>query len=142
MGAGWGGALPSVQSPLHKFWQNGKKLHKNRYHSLFFSCLILLDLFNFCWILCPVLSEKNLRKIFMQELSFMCPWWNVYSVLIPRNLHCPEKFLVVPVLNYENVEKKNISLFILIGSCSVFPTAVNFSNTICLCKELLWVAAN
>ena len=57
-------------------------------------------------------------------------------VLIPRNLHCHEKFLVVLMLNYENGEKWNISLFLYIGSCREsireFQTAVNFSNTICL----------
>ena len=56
-------------------------------------------------------------------------------VLIPRNFHCLEKFLVVLVLNYENGEKWNKSLFVYIGSCREsireFQTAANFSNTIC-----------
>ena len=56
-------------------------------------------------------------------------------VLIPRNLHCLEKFLVVLMLNYENGEKWNISLFVYIGSCREsireFQIADNFSNTIC-----------
>ena len=61
-------------------------------------------------------------------------------VLIPRNVHCLEKFLVVLVLNYENGEKWN-SVFVYIGSCREsireFQTAFNFSSTSCLC-----VAAN
>ena len=55
-------------------------------------------------------------------------------VLIPRNLHCLEKFLVVLVLNYENGEKWN-SVFVYIGSCREsireFQTAFNFSSTSC-----------
>ena len=57
-------------------------------------------------------------------------------VLIPRNFHCLEKFLVVLVLNYKNGEKWNMSLFVYIGSCREsireFQTAANFSNTVCL----------
>ena len=56
--------------------------------------------------------------------------------LIRRNIHSLEKFLVVFMLNYENGEKWNISLFVYLGSCREsireFQTAVNFSNTICL----------
>ena len=51
-----------------------------------------------------------------------------------------KNFLLL-MLNYENGEKWNISLFVYIGSrrelIREFQTAVKFSNTICL-----WVAAN
>ena len=73
---------------------NSKKLHKNRYHSLFFSCLILLDLFNFTEFFVQCCRRKTLEKVFF-HLSLMKRLLCSYS----------KKFIGVLSLNYKMMEK-------------------------------------
>ena len=120
--------MPSVQSPSTNFSNNGKILNKNRHHNF-------VKYFVQC---CRRKPSKN----FPAELSFMCVWWNAYSAFIPRNLHCPEKFLVVLVFNYENAKKRNISLFVLLGSRSLKLIYKKIWNSCELYQHnFLWEAA-
>ena len=42
--------------------------------------------------------DKKHQKFFLRDRSFVCPTRNVYrSTHIPRNLPCPEDFLVAPL---------------------------------------------
>ena len=48
--------------------------------------------------------RKNPNIFLMGDFSFICCRRNVYrSVLIPKNLPCPEKFLAASLINYSKI---------------------------------------
>ena len=63
------------------------------------SALIYVELWVKFSFKTQALRVKKYQNFFLRELSSVCRLWNIYwSAPIPRNVPCPEKFLVAPHL--------------------------------------------